>query len=79
VGISEETDAIVVIVSEETGRISVAHNGKMITYPGGSNNAAIMRWISKALPADVSERGFLPKRIKSVQKFLLGKMKGFGL
>lgn len=79
VGISEETDAIVVIVSEETGRISVAHNGKMITYPGGSSNAAIMRWISKALPADVSERGFLPKRIKSVQKFLLGKMKGFGL
>lgn len=27
-GISQETDAIAVIVSEETGKISVAHNGK---------------------------------------------------
>jgi uncharacterized protein (TIGR00159 family) len=28
-GLSEETDAIVIIVSEETGRISVAHNGQI--------------------------------------------------
>ena len=31
IGISEETDAIVIIVSEETGRISVAESGKLIT------------------------------------------------
>jgi diadenylate cyclase len=29
-GITEETDAIVVVVSEERGSISVAHNGRMI-------------------------------------------------
>ncbi len=31
IGISEESDAIAVIVSEETGRISVAHRGKLET------------------------------------------------
>ncbi|MBQ3573542.1 MAG: diadenylate cyclase CdaA [Clostridia bacterium] len=31
IGISEESDAISVIVSEETGRISVAHNGNLTT------------------------------------------------
>ncbi len=30
IGISEESDAIAVIVSEETGRISVAHNGRLV-------------------------------------------------
>ncbi len=29
VGISEETDAVVVVVSEESGRISVAHEGRL--------------------------------------------------
>ena len=31
VGITEETDAIVVVVSEETGKISVAKNGSIYT------------------------------------------------
>lgn len=30
IGVTEETDAIAVVVSEETGIISVAHNGRMI-------------------------------------------------
>jgi diadenylate cyclase len=30
VGITEETDAIVVVISEETGIISLAHNGRLI-------------------------------------------------
>ena len=30
VGITEQTDAISVVVSEETGIISVAHNGRMV-------------------------------------------------
>jgi diadenylate cyclase len=30
VGISEETDAVAVVVSEETGRVSVAHQGELI-------------------------------------------------
>ena len=30
VGVTEETDAISIVVSEETGIISIAHNGRMI-------------------------------------------------
>ncbi len=31
-GITEQTDAIAVVVSEETGTISVAHNGRMVRH-----------------------------------------------
>ena len=31
VGITEKTDAFVIVVSEETGRISVAKNGELST------------------------------------------------
>lgn len=77
VGISEETDAVVVIVSEETGNVSVAHNGKMITYPTDTVPAAITRWMTKALPKDGSERGFLPKQISTLQNFFRNITKGF--
>lgn len=52
VGISEETDALVVIVSEESGRISIAHNGKLIRYTGDSESvrASVLRWVKKAMP-----------------------------
>jgi diadenylate cyclase len=32
-GLSEESDAVVVIVSEETGRISIAYQGELRTVP----------------------------------------------
>ena len=52
VGLSEETDALVVAVSEETGRISVAHNGKLIRYrtEDGDSRASVFRWVRKAMP-----------------------------
>ena len=52
VGLSEETDALVVAVSEETGRISIAHNGKLIRYRAedGDARASVLRWIRKAMP-----------------------------
>jgi len=52
VGLSEETDALVVVVSEETGRVSVAYNGRLIRYPDVEENsqAALLRWIRKAMP-----------------------------
>ena len=52
VGLSEETDALVVAVSEETGHVSVAHNGRLIRYGGYSKDASVslLRWIRKAMP-----------------------------
>ncbi len=52
VGLSEETDALVLVVSEETGRISVAHNGKLIRYADVDDvsRTAILRWVRKAMP-----------------------------
>ena len=52
VGLSEETDALVVVVSEERGQISLAHNGQLIRYPDLSDDTrkAILRRIRKAMP-----------------------------
>ena len=52
VGLSEETDALVIAVSEETGRVSVAHNGRIIRYDGDGADAraSVLRWVRKAMP-----------------------------
>ena len=52
VGLTEQTDALVIVVSEETGRVSVAHNGRLIRYPDAEEDSrmAVLRWIRKAMP-----------------------------
>ncbi len=50
VGLSEETDALVVVVSEETGGISVARNGKLFRYSGEQRAESLHRWLAKTLP-----------------------------
>ncbi len=62
VGLSEETDALVVVVSEETGSVSFAHNGRLVRCQGADRLPALQRWIAKALPskkASPSHRLFL--------------------
>ncbi len=50
VGLSEETDALVVVVSEESGDISVARNGKIFRYSGDQRAESLHRWLARALP-----------------------------
>lgn len=68
VGVTESTDAIVVVVSEETGTISLAYNGRLIRYLdegrlnrllhafyGPSKEGGIRGWWLRVRPDDPSE------------------------
>jgi diadenylate cyclase len=48
-GLSEETDAVVFVVSEETGMVSVAYNGKLHRYTDDTHRK-ILRWLRFAMP-----------------------------
>ena len=50
VGLSEETDAVVIVVSEETGKISIAHNGELHRYDDDKIEKVLLRWLKKAMP-----------------------------
>ena len=55
---SQESDAVIVVVSEETGQISVAQNG------------SLERDISSGQLRDILEQEFMPTDNKSDDRFL---------
>lgn len=67
-GLSEETDAVIVVVSEESGTVSVAYGGRMTTDIDHRNIAGLL------------ERAYMPKERKrtfpAVLKRLLVKRSG---
>ncbi|MBQ6136189.1 MAG: diadenylate cyclase [Kiritimatiellae bacterium] len=78
VGLSEETDALVVVVSEETGSVSVAHNGRLkpVGREGEDLHAAVLRWISRAMPQDARRRGLFAIAVEPIQNLLSRFTKG---
>ena len=68
VGLSEETDALVVVVSEETGSVSVAYNGRLVRYAGDQCVPSLERWLLKALPDVRSGSRILSKIFERVTK-----------
>ena len=51
VGLSEETDSLVIVVSEESGTISGAPHGRLMRYAGADAASAVQRWVNRAMPA----------------------------
>ena len=70
VGLSEETDALILVVSEESGTISVAHNGKLFRYDGGNRAAPVHRWISRAMSQSVQDRGLIQFLAASIERVI---------
>ena len=56
VGLSEETDAVIIVVSEETGKISVAHNGRLQRYKDEVIGKVLLRWVRRAMPSATREQ-----------------------
>lgn len=77
VGLTEETDAVVLVVSEETGKVSVAHNGKLHRYDDAVLHKAVLRWIAKAMPDRVrredSLAGWISRRARAGRDFLAAR------
>jgi diadenylate cyclase len=62
-GISEQTDAIAVVVSEETGTISVAHNGRMVRHLDENRLRSILQKLYLTYP-QVDLSSWLQQRVR---------------
>lgn len=68
VGLSEETDAVIFVVSEETGMISAAYNGRLHRYDEYDNiPKVILRWLRVAMPYE-------QKRVQTLTDWLVSQV-----
>jgi diadenylate cyclase len=67
IGVTEESDAISVVVSEERGAISVTHNGRIIRHLDAKRLAKVLH----ALYQPALERGW-PRRLTRLRRLLRG-------
>ena len=65
VGISEQTDSVTIIVSEETGQVSVAQNGRLIR---GVNSAKLREILVRAQNKQVVDNSKLRHLLKGRMK-----------
>lgn len=76
VGLSEETDALVVAVSEESGSVSVAHNGRLFRYQGDLREPSLRRWVNKAMRGEGSRTGLLNRAVDWLERRMKPAEKG---
>jgi diadenylate cyclase len=67
IGVTEESDAVSVVVSEERGAISITHNGRIIR----NLDAKRLRSVLRALYQPAFERGW-PQRMMRLRQLLGG-------
>ncbi len=65
VGISEQTDSVTIIVSEETGQVSVAQNGRLIR---GVNSSRLREILVKAQNKQIVDNSKLRHLLKGKVK-----------
>lgn len=70
VGLSEETDAMVMVVSEERGQISIARNGRLFRYSPQQRDSLI-RWVIRAMPGQTHEESFMSKLLEPLQRLVV--------
>jgi diadenylate cyclase len=55
-GLSEVSDAVVIVVSEETGQVSIAHNGRIIRRQDPAQLGNILNAFLQGQPGELPER-----------------------